>query len=150
MRATILGPGEGETLSIGPTTAVFKATSEATGGGFSLSETTLAPGVPGPPPHTHRQMVDSFYVLEGTLTVRLGDDELEAGAGTYVCVPPGIVHTFRNPTDAPVRILNLNSPGGWEGYMRDLAAAMPASGPPSADAIADLAARHDFEPVLGR
>ena len=148
MHATILGPGEGETVSIGLTTSEFKATTEATGGAFSLSETTVAPGFPGPPPHTHREMIDSFYVLDGTLTVRLGDDEFEAGAGTFVCVPPGIIHTFRNATDAPVRMLNLNSPGGWERYLRDLAAVMPASGPPPADVIADLAANHDFEPVV--
>jgi hypothetical protein len=47
--------------------------------------------------------------IEGTLTMRLGDEEREIGPGTFVCVPPGVVHTFSNPSDAPVRFLNFNS-----------------------------------------
>jgi mannose-6-phosphate isomerase-like protein (cupin superfamily) len=38
-----------------------------------------------------------FYVLEGTLTMRLGDETTELPAGSFVCVPPGVVHTFSNP-----------------------------------------------------
>ena len=57
---------------------LFKAEDADGDGTFSLTETTLAPGFPGPVPHRHARMVDSFYVLEGTLTVRLGDREIEA------------------------------------------------------------------------
>ena len=59
-----------------------------------------------------------FYVLEGTLTLRLGDREIEAGPGSFACVPPGVVHTFRNDSDDPVRMLNFNTPAGWENYTR--------------------------------
>ena len=99
---------------MGPNGLLIKATSEDTGGRFFLSETTVAPGFPGPPPHVHDDLVGMFYVLEGTLTLRLGDEELEAGPGTFACAPPGTVHTFSNRSDAPVRFLNFNTPGGWE------------------------------------
>jgi mannose-6-phosphate isomerase-like protein (cupin superfamily) len=85
-----------------------------------------------------------FYVLEGTLTLRLGDRELEAGPGTFACVPPGVVHTFRNGSSGPVRLLNFNTPAGFENYMRDMAEAAQ-SAPLTPDVIARVASQYDFE-----
>ena len=88
-----------------------------------------------------------FYVLEGTLTLRVGDDELEAQPGTFACIPPGTVHTFSNRSDAPVRLLNVNTPGGWENYMRDLAAAFASGVPPTPEEIGRIASKYDFRAV---
>jgi len=140
---TVLGPSEGTAFAVGTATSLFKATREATAGFFSLAVVTIDPGTTGPPPHFHRKLLDSFYVLEGTLTVRVGDDELDAPPGTYACVPPGVVHTFANRSSEPVRFLNLNTPGGWENYIRDLAAATPADGPPDPRVMGEVLARHD-------
>ena len=143
---TLLGPGEGEVLEMGTARIEIKATAAGTGGRFFLSESTIQAGFPGPPPHVHEQLLDMFYVLDGILTVRLGDDEHLAPAGSFVAVPPGVVHTFSNPGDAPARFLNFNIPGGWEEYMRALAMA-GAQGPLTATQIAEIAARFDFTPV---
>src|SRR5437764_1419761 len=94
--ATVIRPGEGEVLAMGPSSIALKATGASTGGTMFLSDTTVAPGFPGPPPHVHDRLHDMFFVLEGTLKMRLGDEVLDAGAGTFVCVPPGVVHTFSN------------------------------------------------------
>lgn len=147
MSGVLHGPGEGEILQVGPNRLVIKATREDTGGGFFLSETTLAPGVRGPPPHVHETLHDMFYVLEGTLTVRLGDDETEAPSGSFVCAPPGTVHTFRNASEEPVRFLNFNVPGGFEDYMRELAAASASGTPPTPAEIGRIASRHDIRVV---
>jgi quercetin dioxygenase-like cupin family protein len=144
---TLLGPGEGTTYEVGTATSVFKATRETAGGFFSLAEVAIQPGTSGPPPHSHRELLDSFYVLEGTLTVQVGDDEVEATPGAYACMPPGVVHTFANRSDEPVRFLNLNTPGGWEDYIRDLAAVMPADGPPDPRILGEVLARHDVRAV---
>jgi quercetin dioxygenase-like cupin family protein len=85
-----------------------------------------------------------FYVLDGTLTLRLGDREIEAGPGSFACVPPGVVHTFRNDSDSPVRMLNFNTPAGWEHYMRDVAEAAQ-QGPLTREAFARVASRYDFD-----
>jgi oxalate decarboxylase/phosphoglucose isomerase-like protein (cupin superfamily) len=85
-----------------------------------------------------------FYVLEGTLTLRLGDRTVEAGPGTFACMPPGVVHTFRNDSDGPVRFLNFNTPAGWENYMRDLAEAA-RSAPLTPEVMRGVASRYDFE-----
>jgi uncharacterized cupin superfamily protein len=84
-----------------------------------------------------------FYVLDGTLTMRLGDQTTELQAGSFVCVPPGVVHTFSNPGETPVRVLKFSTPTGWENYMRDLAAAL-AKGTPSQEEIGQIASRCDF------
>ena len=131
---------------MGPSEVVIKATGDDTGGSFFLGETVIQPGFKGPPPHRHRELHDMFYVLEGTLTMRLDDRTLSAEAGTFVCVPPGVVHTFSNTSQAPVRFLNFNTPSGWESYMRDLAEAAK-DGPLTPDRIGPIASRYDFEVV---
>lgn len=131
MEAIILGPDEGELVGSGPASAVLKATSISTGGGFSMSETTIQAGFPGPPPHSHTRLTDTFYVLDGTLTVRVGEEKIDAPPGSYVCIPPGTVHTFSNESSAPVRFLNINSPAGWENYLRDIAELMSGDSSPT-------------------
>jgi quercetin dioxygenase-like cupin family protein len=144
MAATVHAQGDGERLSVGGSSVTIKASGERTDGTLYLGEVVIEPGFPGPPPHVHDRLHDMFYVLEGTLTVRLGEDTRELGAGSFVCVPPGTVHTFSNPSDEPVRLLNLNTPAGWENYMRDLAAASAGGKAPSPEEIGKIASRYDF------
>jgi quercetin dioxygenase-like cupin family protein len=146
MGAVVHGPGEGERLVVGPSSLLIHATSDDTGGTFFLSESTIAPGFPGPPPHTHETLHDMFFVLDGTLTVQLEGETLQAAPGTFICVPPGTVHTFSNTSDAPVRILNFNTPGGFENYMRELAEASK-DGPPTREEIGKIASKYDFRPA---
>ena len=56
MGAVVLGPGEGESHAVGNSKIVLKATGESTGETFFMSETTIEPGFPGPPPHVHRRL----------------------------------------------------------------------------------------------
>jgi quercetin dioxygenase-like cupin family protein len=145
--ALVLKPGEGETLTAGPSKIVFKAGGGDSGGLLSLTETTIAPGFPGPVPHRHLRTVDSFYVLDGTLTLRIGEEAVEAEAGTYAFVPPGAVHTFSNLGNAPVHMLNLMAPGGFEQYLREVVAAIPPGGAPDPAVMARIASKYDFEPA---
>src|SRR3954451_3078456 len=64
--------------------------------------------------HVHEDEDDSFYILEGELTFLVDGEELKAPAGTFVLIPPGVEHGFRNETDAPVRILNVHAPAGFD------------------------------------
>ncbi len=144
MDAVVLLPDQGERINAGASTAVMKATAETTGGAFSMSEGMFPAGMAGPPPHAHGHTTDTFYVLEGTLHVTVGDREIDAPAGSYVLVPPGVVHTFANTSDKPVRFLNINSPGGWENYLRDLADAMGSGTMPGSPEFAQIFAKYDF------
>jgi mannose-6-phosphate isomerase-like protein (cupin superfamily) len=151
MGAVIHGPGEGERLEMGPTSLLLRAVGEDTADTFFLTESTIAAGFPGPPLHTHERIHDMFFVLDGTVTFRVDDDEIEAGPGTFVCVQPGTPHTFANRSDSPARMLNFNTPAGFEAYMRELAAAgaeASAEGRQLTSAeIGEIASRYDFKTV---
>jgi len=138
--AVVYPPGGGERIAVGPSSVTIKATTEDTAGSLYLGETSIVPGFPGPPLHVHDRLHDMFYVLEGTLTMQVGDESHELGPGSFACIPPGVAHTFSNRGEATVRFLNFNTPGGWESYMRDLGAA----GTPTPEEIGRIASRYDF------
>jgi mannose-6-phosphate isomerase-like protein (cupin superfamily) len=81
---------------------------------FNLSIITVAPHRHGPELHSHDAEDDSFYVLEGELTMQTQDSEFPAPAGTFVLVPPHVEHTFSNRTAEPVRVLNVHAPAGFD------------------------------------
>jgi quercetin dioxygenase-like cupin family protein len=140
-------PGEGETHDSGGATLTIKAGGAETGGTFFMSEITIPPGYPGPPLHRHAQLCDMFYVLEGTLTLRVDGETVLLPAGGFACAPPGVIHTFSNPGDQRVRMLNFSTPSGFEFYMRDLAAAFSGGAMPTSAQIGAIASRYDVEVV---
>lgn len=144
MPAVVHAPGEGERHAAGAVEIVIKATGVDTAGSFFLGENVVPPGFEGPPLHRHETLHDMFYVLEGTLRLRIEDETRELGPGSFVCVPPGVAHTFGNAGAEPLRFLNFNTPSGWEHYMRELAEA-GRSGPLTPETIGRIAARHDFQ-----
>jgi mannose-6-phosphate isomerase-like protein (cupin superfamily) len=142
----VRGAGEGESIMGGA--VLFKAQVGDGDGTFSLTEITLPPGFPGPVLHRHARTLDSFSVLEGTLTIRLGEDEeIEAGPGWYGAMPPGTVHSFANRSDGVVRALNLIAPAGFEQYLKEFAAASRPGEAPDPAVMAEIASRYDFVPV---
>jgi mannose-6-phosphate isomerase-like protein (cupin superfamily) len=64
--------------------------------------------------HVHDEEDDAFFIIEGEMTFFFGDEEVSAPPGTFVLVPPGIEHGFRNDGDVPVRMLNLHAPAGFD------------------------------------
>lgn len=87
---------------------------------IGISETVSEPDGPSPPPHLHRRHVESFYVLEGELTLTAGGRELRAEAGSWVQVPPGVAHTFAC-TGGETRFLDLHTPScGYGAFLRGL------------------------------
>jgi mannose-6-phosphate isomerase-like protein (cupin superfamily) len=66
--------------------------------------------------HVHGDEDDAFYILEGEMTFFFGDEDEEAVAppGTFVLVPPGVRHGFRNAGPRPVRMLNVHAPAGFD------------------------------------
>ena len=111
--AIIVRPGEGVRVS----NVEFLALSEDTPR-FNASIVTIAPHRSGPEMHVHTEEDDAFYVLDDEMTFLLGDEEVAAPAGTFVLVPPNVEHTFANRTDAPVRMLNIHAPVGFDLRLR--------------------------------
>src|SRR5919197_2483893 len=65
-------------------------------------------------PHVHEGEDDAFYILEGELIFTVEGRDMAAPPGTFVLVPPGIEHAFRNKGATPVRMLNIHAPGGFD------------------------------------
>lgn len=64
--------------------------------------------------HVHQEEDDAFLIVEGELTFDLDDGPVTATPGTFVLVPPGVEHGFRNEGDVPVRMLNIHAPAGFD------------------------------------
>jgi mannose-6-phosphate isomerase-like protein (cupin superfamily) len=65
--------------------------------------------------HVHDLEDDAFYIVEGEMTFTFGDEEVAAPPGTFVLVPPGVQHGFRNDdAERPVRMLNIHAPAGFD------------------------------------
>jgi uncharacterized cupin superfamily protein len=105
----VVRPGEGHRVG----NVEFLARSQDTPR-FNLALITIGPHREGPPSHAHETEDDSFYILDGELTVLLEGDELVAGPGTFILVPPGVAHTFVNRTDDATRMLNIHAPAGFD------------------------------------
>ena len=132
-----VGPDEGKDLTnlIGGG-MVVKVRDEDTTGAYSVHDNTIPPGSPGPRPHLHRHHEETFYVLEGELTVRIGSRKIEAPAGSFVVVPRGVVHQPSNPGPEPTRVLLVFSPAGMDQFFEEAAKGrVPLAGPPPTDPV---------------
>jgi quercetin dioxygenase-like cupin family protein len=125
----VVPPAGGERLWIAGDIVSIKATAADTGGAYTLLEIAAAPGG-GPPPHIHVNEDETFYVLEGTFDIQIGDRIVHAGAGSYAFVPRGTVHRFQCGREGPGRLLVMFTPGGLEGFFREAGTPALHDGPP--------------------
>ena len=122
---------------------------ESTGGRLGMIEQVVPAGFPGPALHVHPEFDETFYVIEGSLVFRVGEETQTAGPGTVAFVPRGTPHTFANPDDAPARTLVLFNPGGFERYFEAIVAAIEQAGgvfPPQTE-VAALGIAHGSVPA---
>ena len=126
----------------------IRVRSEDTGGAFGLVEQVVPAGFPGPALHVHPEFEETFYVLQGQIAMRVGQEAHEAGPGTVAVVPRGTPHTFANPSGEPARLLVLVTPGGFERYFEALIGAVrTAGGFPPAEEMVALGIAHGSVPV---
>jgi oxalate decarboxylase/phosphoglucose isomerase-like protein (cupin superfamily) len=69
------------------------------------------------------------------------------GPGSFVLVPPGVVHTFANRGATPARFLNMYQPAGNEQYLKEAMKRMVQGHPWTPTEMAEVASRYDFQPV---
>ncbi len=145
----VLAPEGGSATWFLGTLMTVKAGAEHTGGAFTLLEWTAPPGF-APPRHVHRTEDETFYVLEGTMTVTCGDQTWQVTPGMFVFLPRGVPHGFTVTGSTPIRGIQLTAPAGFEHFIAEVgeparALTLP---PPAAPDIARLlaaAARHGID-----
>ena len=148
-RGVHVPPGEGRRLWTVGDTYTLKATAENTAGALFTMEAVVPPQG-GPPPHVHRRMDEAFYVLEGELEVLDGGRTFVAGAGSFVFVPKGTKHTFKNVGMETVKMLVMGTPAGFEGYFEEVGrpageGEAPPTSPEEIEKAIAAAPRYDTE-----
>ena len=105
----------------------YLATGDDTNGGYYLVE-AIVPPEGGPPFHIQTREEEAFYILEGELSFYGGDGEIVAGPGTYLNIPKGAKHRFRNNGSETAKMLFFFTPAGIEGLFDKLATMEVPSG----------------------
>jgi mannose-6-phosphate isomerase-like protein (cupin superfamily) len=93
----------------------LKASVASTGGALTLIESRTTGGAPM---HVHSREDECFYVLEGTIVVHCGEDEYEAGPGSFVFLPRGVPHDW-DVRGEVATVLIVGVPGGLEGFLSE-------------------------------
>jgi mannose-6-phosphate isomerase-like protein (cupin superfamily) len=119
-----LDPEAGERLVFGDVTILVRVPAEVSSGAFTLFEEV--PPLADTPLHVHRNEDELFYVLEGEHVFQVGEEEHRVGPGGLVFAPRGVPHAQRRVVPGHGRELVLTTPGGFEGFFRELATAQTA------------------------
>ena len=132
--------------------AVIKATAADTGGQMTIVEMTEPPGAEAPL-HVHHREDEGFWILEGDVTLEVGDTTIEARAGDYAFGPRGVPHRY-TVGDAGCRMLFICTPGGFENLVMAMSEPAgsrtlppPADGPPDMERMATIAKAHGCDLV---
>lgn len=118
MRTGVLRAGEGKLCWVVGDLYTFLATGVDTGGAYALIHAVVPPQS-GPPPHIHRREDETFHVLEGELTFQVDGRTIEATAGTFVTLPRGSLHTFKNTGMTTAKMLITVNPSGLELFLAE-------------------------------
>jgi quercetin dioxygenase-like cupin family protein len=140
------------TIRVGEMSVTFLKTRHETGGAFDLFELTIPPLARIPLPHIHRKYDETIFGVDGTMTWTLQvegkDKPTQVSRGTTLFIPRGTPHFYANRTDAPARILCLQTPGvmGPEYYL-EIAALYRASRHPDLAGIGAVMSRYGVVPI---
>jgi quercetin dioxygenase-like cupin family protein len=147
LEVRIVPPGRGDRLPLAAQDTVeFLVTGDDTQGRFTLIDFVSHPGHPGIPQHLHRTHDELWYILDGELTLRVGDELHRAAPGSTYFVPRGVPHGFRTEGQRPSHFLGLFTPAGFEGWFYDRVALLER-GEATREAMAALSERYDQEMV---
>jgi quercetin dioxygenase-like cupin family protein len=144
-RAHTVLPGQGRSVELGVVTMrVLIGSDDVPAKSFTLTEFAGSEGA-WTVPHLHREMEESFFVLDGTFTFSVGEQQLEVSPGAYLLVPRGTGHTIAAGSGGG-RLLILMVPGGLEHMFFELGT-LPRDAIRDPDVRAAIAARHDSVPL---
>jgi quercetin dioxygenase-like cupin family protein len=148
LEAVVLGPGEGRQIPL--TTVTIKAERRQSGGAMTAYESSTGPRMAGPPAHIHRTWDEAFYIIAGEMTFLVGDQTHILGAGSFVFIPHGVLHTFWNASTEPARQLTILTPSGIEDFFDELATLRATGVVATAADIAALTERDTIHPPSDR
>jgi mannose-6-phosphate isomerase-like protein (cupin superfamily) len=143
---SVVGPGDREPIDLGPARITILEDGSTTSRRLGIAEIRLAPRSEGPPQHRHAEHDEGFYVVSGRARFTVGATDYDAPPGTLVMVPPGAPHTFANPGDEPLVMINTFTPDLYVHYFGDVRDAM-ARGASMPEAAAEVMPRYATTPA---
>ena len=117
--AKVLHAGEGKKIAVMGDMYTFLAEGEDTSRSYALWEALVPPGG-GPPPHVQSREDEGFYILEGEMTFVADGKKVVAQKGAFLNIPRGVLHTFKNESQADARMLILVAPAGMEKMFEEM------------------------------
>lgn len=120
MNHWLITPTDGECTGFG---LVGKVSADQFGGALFVMEGVLPPG-DFVPAHTHTREDECTYIRSGQVFFEIGDEVIEASTGCYVIKPRGVRHGFWNASSEPAYLMEMHTPGAFEGYYREMGAVM--------------------------
>ncbi|MBS2965793.1 cupin domain-containing protein [Actinocrinis puniceicyclus] len=145
---SVVGPSGGEVIALGPARIRILEDGGTTGHRLGVAEITLAPRSPGPQQHRHAQHDEGFYVVSGSARFTVGGQVHDAPAGSLVMVPPGAPHSFANPGDQPLVMINTFTPDLYVRYFKDLRDMLASGQPLDDEAVAGVMHRYHTVPAI--
>ncbi|MGH9710417.1 MAG: cupin domain-containing protein [Candidatus Acidiferrales bacterium] len=142
-REVFLPPGSGRKGKVSANDITFKFDKSQTSGHLGSAELILYPGMMGAAPHFHHSFDEICGVMEGTVTVMVGEKVTDLPAGAWHLRPKGQVHSFWNSGKVPSRAVELYIPGGHEEFMKALTEIFAKSERPPRDEIENLGKKYD-------
>jgi quercetin dioxygenase-like cupin family protein len=145
-----LEPDEGKSLWVLGDLYTFKVAGGETGESLAVIEVQVQPQN-GPPPHIHHREDETFYVLYGQFSFLLGDQTFEATIGSFVYIPRGTLHTFKNKGVSPGRLLVVITPAGFERFFEEIGepatgkSSPPPFNPATVEKLMALALKYNLE-----
>jgi quercetin dioxygenase-like cupin family protein len=119
-KVKIVEPNRGKHMAVPGQINTIVVSKEDTGGTYSIIESKVFPGAAGPVPHIQTREHEGFYLVQGQLTFTVDKERIEAKQGTFINVPPNILHTFKNETDEIAKLITILSPPGMEQFFVDI------------------------------
>ena len=132
-RVKVILPGDRKDLRFeagasGPNSAGLLTTGDETRGAWSLTELIEMPGTVTTW-HRHPNTDQAYYVRDGVVTFKAEKKIYQLSAGGYIFIPRGMPHGHANVGAAPVKLLLINGPAGFERYFQARAHLLKAMSP---------------------
>ena len=139
----ILPGGGGKVLRPSPTEDVlFKMTGSEVDGSFDYFEMKVG-YLDGTAVHIHLNQHETFHIIEGELTVKVGEETIEAKAGDFLHIPPGVPHAYVNLNqEVETRAVGTVVPGGLYAFLEEFLNYIETASPPDPAKIQEMSAQH--------
>ena len=108
-KVKILEPNKGKHIAVAGDINTILAFKEDTGGTYSFIEAKVFPGG-GPISHIQTREHEGIYIIEGQIIFNVDGQRIEAKPGTFVNIPPNVLHSFKNETSEIAKLIIVLSP----------------------------------------